>query len=363
MDALIISSLQGHASPSEEERLRRWRAESPANDRRYRHLEEVWSTSGRMDPLREHDDATPPDLWTLLRLRHAEREERFDALVMQPSTRHKVAGPVSHDAQPQPAPPDGAAGRWRRSVALGVLAASLAILGVGLASWADRTLPPTPLPGSEIVTGAGEMATVTLGDGSTIRIGPRSKIRFSHTDGDHVAWLEGRAFFGVPTDPSRTFRVRTEYGEATVLGTRFEVRAEEDEFRVLVLEGSVRVATVQGETEVREGEMSRSGRTRAPSTLSVADMGAHLDWIGRVLVFQGTPLRRALGEVERAYGMEVMLDDPALADLLVTATFTDQEIEEVLLTLCEILGVACTLDEGAARVGIERASPGLRVNG
>lgn len=360
MDDLIIASLQGLATPGEEERLRRWRADSPRNEKRYHELSEIWSAVASADPIRKHAIGEAPDLWTLLQ--EADDDESFlPTMGSQPSA---VDGPGSvtsiASAATAVAPVDPRK-VWMKRLVVGACAASLVGLGLfGVNSIPDRSASYAVLPSTEIVTGAGEVATVTLDDGSTVRVGPRSRIRFFQEQGDQVAWLEGRAFFGVSADPSRAFRVRTHHGEAVVLGTRFEVRAE-DEFRVLVVEGSVRVVTAMEEAEVREGEMSRTNELGVVSKVRVAALEPHLDWMGSVLVFQDTPLHRALREVARAYDIEVTLENQAFSDLLVTASFTDRELPEVLVTLCEILAMGCVLSHGSARVGVVGVEAGLRI--
>ena len=229
-------------------------------------------------------------------------------------------------------------------------------VGFGIGALNGEEEGPALLSGSEIVTGAGEMTTLTLGDGSSIRLGPQSKLRLSEVEDRRVAWLEGRAFFGIQADSTRPFVVRTAGGDAQVLGTRFEVRTEE-EFRVLVVDGNVAVSAGGAELRLSEGEMSRSVDGNRPSTERVEDVYAHLDWLGNAIVFQATPLERALREIERRHGVLVELRDPALADMTVTATFTGRPVDQVIFVLCEIMNTTCEIEGDTVRIGsAERAA-------
>lgn len=330
MEELVIRSLQGQATPQEEARLLGWRRLDPANEARYRGLAAVWHLTGDADPVEG-----------------APEKPSFDAL---------MALARMGEA---PAPPGGA-GRaaaeaprrpWRkgRGVAAALMAATVA--GLAFVQIEDHFRPSPEQAGlleGEIVTGAGELTTVTLADGTSIRLGPASRLRLRREGPDEVAELEGRAFFGVRSDAQRRFRVRTASGEAIVRGTRFEVRSEGDEFRVLVVDGRVQVAAAGAAVELGQSDMSHLVPGRTLTTYEVEDVYEELGWMGNSLVFHHTPLPRALEEIEQRLGLSVVLEDPELEDVTVTATFTDQTVEEVMLVLCGMLGTECIIADGRA---------------
>ncbi|NIP58718.1 MAG: DUF4974 domain-containing protein [Gemmatimonadetes bacterium] len=335
MDDLIIRSLQGRTTPEEERRLKVWRGREAENDEQYRALRRLWKLVGVAAPEREEDRPDPGAI-----IARAEAESA-----------HSGAGGEAAPPGGEGQEPKIASGSpWRRRAIGGALAAGLVAVGFGVGALTGEPDAPTLLSETEIVTGAGEMTTLSLGDGSSIRVGPQSRLRLSEEEGRRMAWLEGRAFFGVHADAQRPFTVKTSRGEAEVLGTRFEVRTEE-EFRVLVVDGSVSVSAGGAELQLSEGEMSRSVDGRRPSTERVADVYAHLDWLGNAIVFQATPFERALREIERRYGVEVSLENPALGDMTVTATFTGRPVEQVIFVLCEIVNATCTIDGDRIRVG------------
>jgi len=343
MDDLIIRSLQGRTTPEEERRLRVWRGREAENDRQYRVLRRLWRLAGIAAPRGEDDIPDP------------------EAIIARAEAELGGAGAERYAAPPvgEERPEVGSPSSWRRRAVVGALAAGLVAVGFGVGALTGEADAPTLLSETEIVTGAGEMTTLSLGDGSSIRVGPQSRLRLSEEEGRRMAWLEGRAFFGVHADAQRPFTVKTSRGEAEVLGTRFEVRTEE-EFRVLVVDGSVSVSTGGTELQLSEGEMSRSVEGRQPSTERVADVYEYLDWLGNAIVFQATPFERALREIERRYGVDVSLEDPALGDMTVTATFTGRPVEQVIFVLCEIVNATCTIDEDRIRVG--RAGVTARLN-
>lgn len=316
---VIILSLQGRASPQEEAGLNAWRERSAANEAQYQSLHAAWVSLEGAGPL---FDALPPNVLSIVA--EAERRRRFSALRV-----------VTRRA-------------WLRR---GAIAATLVGLGFGVSefvSWVDPS--QMMLSKNEIVTGIGEMTTITLGDNTTVRVGPETVLRFRETSNRRLAWVEGRALFAVSSNPARPFVVSTNYGDAEVHGTRFEVRAEQDEFRVLVVEGLVSVIAGGAEVFVSQGQMSRSVEGQPPSTTPVTDIEQQLAWVGNVIVFQSTPLSAAVLELQQGYGIAVRITAAELNDVLVTATFVGMSFEQVLPVLCETIGARCRIDGTRAEI-------------
>ena len=382
---LIIRLLQGNATGDEKDELRKWRRAAPESEERFRAIVRLWSLTSAAQPTL--DEARLPDIDVLVRRAMlapvmgptADRDERV-------ATRPTAAPHEMPATRPTEAPHEMPAVRpaeeWQEREAAGapqkgpglipgirrpgrvahlLKVAALGLLfiplGFGLGWFAgggDRVA--SVVPENEIITGDGEMATIAMQDGSSIRLGPRSRLRLREDGEARMAWLDGRAFFGIAPNSSRPFIVRTQHGEATVLGTRFEVRNEDVEFRVLVVEGSVQVSSGGEDARLEAGEMSRARSGEAPGVSAVEDVYAELGWMGNALVFQSTPLPSAIREIELRYGVTVLLLTPSLADLSITATLTNLQVHDVAMIVCEIIGAQCFIDADTIRM--ERAIPG-----
>jgi transmembrane sensor len=155
--------------------------------------------------------------------------------------------------------------------------------------------------------------------------------------------LDGVAFFAVASDSSTAFTVSTEAGEAEVLGTRFELRADSDSLRLVVVEGIVALDAEGARVEVGRGTISRVMSGSAPTPPRPADVWDILDWSGGLLIFQSTPLAEVMAEVSAQFGVEVNLSDSALATRTVTAWFDSEPLEEVVHTVCQVVGASCTV--------------------
>jgi ferric-dicitrate binding protein FerR (iron transport regulator) len=197
---------------------------------------------------------------------------------------------------------------------------------------------------AEYLTGPRELLSVPLGDGSVVRLGPSSRLRVAHEDGGRTVWLEGRAYFSVARQ-NEPFRVRTTAGEAVVLGTRFDLQAQDRELRLVVVEGRVGLSDGTKEVLVDAGEVSAVVKGKVTQAVPVPNSRAIVDWIGNFLVFDGTVLSEAAAEFNRLYGVEVRIEDEDLANRTITGWFSDQSYEEVLTAVCRVVDARCTIGE------------------
>lgn len=323
---------RGEATTEEVERLAVWRRESPANER---YCQDILRLLGAAQELG----------------RSAEQVPAPSAAELLARGRGLAAAPVGRAAQAGWAARPKWMGRLgapmvRSYLPWGVAAAAIFGLTVTLARQA-----PVPVlsstPPLEVSTSATELATIRLGDGSVVRLGPSTKLRVESDLTTREVSLRGRAFFSVASDPDRPFSVRTEHGVARVLGTSFELQADESDLRLTVVEGRVALSAGEQGVEVGSGERSgiAAGEVQQPEAIANAD--EVLQWVGTFLIFQSTPLSVAVGEVERAYGIEVRVTDAEVASRTVTAAFMNQSAPEVLEVLCTVVDARCVFQAEA----------------
>lgn len=231
----------------------------------------------------------------------------------------------------------------------GVAAALLAGLLLGRAIPFDA---PAAMASAEFHTGAGEMATAALDDGTVVRLGPDTRLRVVIGADSREVWLDGRAFFAVARDPRRTFRVRTALGAATVLGTRFEIDTREEGLELLVVDGRVAVSSGQNEVHLRAGELARAQRGSGTSVIEVPDPESRLDWLGAFIAFESTPLHRVARELEVRLGLAFAIADSAVAKRTVTAWFDEEDLDEIVRVICRAAGVQCRTAAGVIHMEV-----------
>jgi ferric-dicitrate binding protein FerR (iron transport regulator) len=315
-DRLIERVVRGEASADERAELAAWRRLTPENERHFRRTERLIVAASERRPR----GGVPP-------------RPSADALLAASAAR-TAAGRARGGARWLP---------WGVAAAASA-AALVAVLGVG--EWGDDG----PWAPAEIVTGATELATVTLGDGTVVRLAPSSRLRME-PDRPREVSLEGRAFFSVTQmEDGRPFRVRTPDATANVLGTRFELVTDSGGSRLRVVEGRVELGTSVNSVHVVAGEGSEVRDGAATPATRLPDQALAPGWLGSFLVFQATPLRDAARDIERVYGVRVDLEDAALADITVTASFTDRPLDNVVNVVCAVLNARCSTHDGVVTI-------------
>lgn len=321
-DELIERALRGEATAAELAELAAWRSAAPEHEERYRRTERLVSAARGLRPA-------------------------VDASARRPSAASIIAG--ARSGRTDRADQAVRVGRRARVHHWGGWAvAAAAVVLMLLSPRGDENAesgPPT-----EVVTGASELATVKLGDGTVVRLAPSSRLRVVGERAREVT-LEGRAYFAVTSAPDQPFRVHTQAGTANVLGTRFELATEEADLRLLVLEGRVSLDASGNSVEVGAGEESgiQDGMATAPAPS--ARGGEEPAWLGNFLVFQAMPLRDVAREIERLYGATVVVTDSSLAGTTVRAEFTDRSLEDVVDVICRVLSTRCTVEAGLVSIG------------
>lgn len=313
MDDLILRSLRGEATAVEELRLRSWRNAAPENEREYREIAAI-ARLAAFDPP-DSLEVGPPAT-ELIR----EAERRTAAALAVPRVRPRARS-------------------WR---GYGIAAASIGIAAFAAALLVNR---PDRQP-REIATGPNETITVALEDGSVVRLASGSRLRLGMRSPREVS-LEGRGFFAIKKS-AEPFRVRTSAGVAVVLGTRFELSTGDDALRLLVVDGHVALDAGNARVDVRDGQSSRIVRGTISEPERVTDVTSQISWLGTFLVFQATSLPDVARELERVYGMHVVVADSTLATQAITGIYSDRPFEEVFDVICRVLDARCSIEDTEA---------------
>lgn len=319
MDEIILRSLEGATTAEEERELARWLAASEAHERQYQELLRLHEAARAL--RRKLHATSPPD------------PERF----LSELDRRIIARRGARVRRGVRAP-------WALVTAA---AAAAVVLAVGVAELRSF-ISGDELRDIELVTGPGEMTTATLGQGRAVRLAPESRLRVSRIAGELDVWLEGRAYFSIAHQQGQTFRVRTEGGDALVLGTRFDLEARHGDVRVVVVEGKVRVTTPRSHVDVGPSEMGVAAEGRPPTVEPVEDVHTHLSWMQDFIAFEGTPLREVADELERRFEIRVEIRGEELAKRQVTGWSAGRPIDEMLDAICRTIAARCSLVDGKA---------------
>jgi transmembrane sensor len=271
------------------------------------------------------------------------------------------------EAEVVPLRPSAASRRpaWMANALRAAAAVALVVAGgLVVRSMQSRRVTAPVVTALTYQTPVGRADTVNLADGSRVVLGPDSRLALSATFGatDRGVELDGQALFTVKHDATLPFRVRS--GQATIedLGTTFSVRNQEGgEVRVVVTEGSVKLAAVNGAAGSGLvlgagdlGVLSADGTTRETRGGASDDDVA---WTRGRLIFRDATLAEVRTELRRWYGLDLRVEDASLEQRHLTATFEGESAGEVL----EVIGLSIGANiEQQGNVAVVRAQSGSR---
>lgn len=209
----------------------------------------------------------------------------------------------------------------------------------------------------EFIAGPLEANTIRLADGTIVRLAPGSRIAFDgRSTRERQVTFEGVGYFAVAKDTARPFIIRTKGGDAQVLGTRFELRTEDEAMRVVVVEGRVALKADGQRTTVGKNQMGRAGVNQPPTVVDVEDVNDFIGWVNGLLVFQATPLRQVAQELAEHYRVQVEISDEELAQREVTAWLREQSFEAAMTAVCGAVGATCIVQRDRATMNSSRST-------
>lgn len=186
---------------------------------------------------------------------------------------------------------------------------------------------------ADYLTRVAEQRRIELPDGSQVALAPASAIVVSYAPGERrVRLLSGEVFFQVQPDPNRPFRVVARTVEATVLGTKFDVRLEPEDVTVSVKEGSVGVVA-EGAGDA--GERLGAGQSARVSPHGNISRGTEVPqlvgaWQHGQLYAEEQRLADAVAQLRRYFNGVIVIADDALAERRVTGAYDLADPERAL---------------------------------
>lgn len=203
---------------------------------------------------------------------------------------------------------------WRP--ALGVTAVALVGLAVAIGLQIRSA-------GAIYATKLGEQRLVRLEDGSRVRLDTDTRLAVRFGKGERRLRLErGQAFFEVAHDTSRPFVVEAGQTRVRAVGTRFDVRRDDGQVRVILVEGIVQVRddapARRAAWTLKPGEQLTTGASATPRPV---DVTAATSWTTGRVVFQAVPLVAAIAEINRYGAHKIRLAAPGVGQVPVTGVF------------------------------------------
>ena len=178
-------------------------------------------------------------------------------------------------------------------------------------------------------TPVGSLRSIGLADGSAATLSSGSGIDVALSRHErNIDLIRGEAYFDVAKDGARPFAVQAGEHRIVAVGTRFAVRRDGDEVRVVVTEGTVRLESASTDGRGQPVTLLPAGSSALANASGVlvragstADAERALDWRRGYLVFLDTPLAVAVAEFNRYNTRPLVIGDATAAQLRIGGSF------------------------------------------
>ncbi|MDH2915633.1 MAG: FecR family protein [Gallionella sp.] len=204
--------------------------------------------------------------------------------------------------------------------------------------------------GENISTAVGERRHVVLADGTAVDLNTDSKIRVKMTDGlRKVTLVQGEALLGVAHE-ARPFEVHAGAGVLRDIGTTFNVRRDDEQTTVAVLDGEVLVNLDSVPSVNLHGGQQVGYATNGLSAVSPVNAADVTAWLGGRLVFREAPLTEVVKQINRYHSRPVELADEQLGSLKVSGEFNSADRDGLIQALKMLLSLSSTEHLGSTEL-------------
>jgi transmembrane sensor len=156
------------------------------------------------------------------------------------------------------------------------------------------------------------VVSLTLQDGSKVWLNCESSITYpvAFSGNERNVEITGEAYFEVAKDPRKKFTVTGSSVKTEVLGTHFNMNTFKDEnsTNITLLEGAVKVVTVNTNSLLAPGEQAQVGNSGKIKIDHHADLDKAVAWKNGVFNFENSNLEEVMRQLSHWYDIEVLYE-------------------------------------------------------
>jgi ferric-dicitrate binding protein FerR (iron transport regulator) len=196
-------------------------------------------------------------------------------------------------------------------------------------------------------TGPNQQETITLADGTHIRLNQNSKLWLNQDPSGHYreVKLRGEAFFKVTHNPQRPFMVSTSHALVQDIGTAFDVKARPDEenVQVVVIGGEVlfksKKAPQKHFVHLAKGHFGLLNVKQNDIKVNQFAVKNYLSWMNHRIVFVDATLPQVSRQLTRLYHVKYAFASNDLKSLKITADFKANSLDKILSVIAQTLHI------------------------
>jgi transmembrane sensor len=309
MDELLVKYLLDEVSDEERDQVLQWVNQSEANKKQLEHFSLLWRESKKLESEMVADE---DKAW-----------RKFKTTIQTSATRAPLVAIKKRT-------------NWLGRAAALVLVALGTLLALLL-------LRKNPLPSGELayIQSADSAMVQTLSDGSIITLNKQSSITYQKqfTGSSRELALTGEAFFNVSPDKSKPFIIKVNDVLVKVVGTSFNIRSQHGRTEVIVETGVVEVIRQQKKLVLQAKEKTVIADSSTVLVKENVSNQLYQHYRTREFVCDNTPLWQLVQVLNETYSVSIVIADPSLRKLPLTATFHQESLEGVLEIVSKTLAI------------------------
>ena len=219
-----------------------------------------------------------------------------------------------------------------------------------------------------IYTPKGTKAFVDLPDGSRVKLNSDTRITFPDrfTGPTREVSIVGEGYFEVVSDSLVPMVVSTGKGYAVeVKGTKFNVRSypEDEVSQTTLYEGKVNIVDMGDYVSDRKllavlepgnSYVKKDDLHERPLLVKKSDMDKEKAWTEDRMVFRKTPMKEVINTIERWHGVDIVVKDNAVYDILLTAEYGQESVVQIMEAIRFSSGVDFHIDDRTVELFLEK---------
>ena len=187
----------------------------------------------------------------------------------------------------------------------------------------SNDLPRATLSVTELVNPMGMRSSVVLSDGTKVILNAGTTLSYpaAFVSGQREVKVNGEAFFEVSHDKEHPFIVSAENVKVKVLGTKFNVKAydDDDNIEVTLAEGKVGVGLdTKNLIQIMPGQQIKYMKASHRFIKREVRLQSYTAWVCGKFYFTNYPLEKIAKQLERSFNVRIQI----LGDDLRKAAFT-----------------------------------------
>ena len=192
-----------------------------------------------------------------------------------------------------------------------IQAAAVLLIAVA-GAWIWSVVAPRPDVSDNVITVAeGQRAQLILSDGTLVWLNAGSTMRYPASFGSdrRTVRLDGEGYFEVSRNEKVPFVVETSKADVEVLGTKFNIEAYASgtRFETALIEGCVRVRSVNGENSVVLNPHQKAVLTEQGFKVTeFSDLNPYL-WRNGIIYFRDASFDEIIGKLAQYFNVEIII--------------------------------------------------------